>query len=95
MGCFFSPKKYIEEKIEECEIYLALSKINIKKFKQAFFNLNDGNFINEKSLQKALITLDLAYSDLAVVYVVYPFFQSFTYFAEIYEKVPFLKEKNF
>lgn len=94
MGCFFSAKKYIEEKIEECEIYLALSKINIKKFKQAFFNLNEGNFINEKALQKALTTLDLVYSDLTVVYVIYPFFQSFAYFPEIYEKVASVEKKK-
>ncbi len=89
MGCFVPQKKYIAEKIEECENYLSVSKINIKEFKQAFFNLNDGNIINEKSLQKALMKLDLNYSDLTVVYVVYPFFQSLIYIPDIYKNVIF------
>ena len=77
MGCFFSRKTYVEEKIEECESYLKISTRNISKIKQAFFQLNDGEIIKEKALRRAIINLELEYSNNVANYVVFPFFQSF------------------
>ena len=77
MGCFFSRKTYIEEKIEECEKFLGISTKNISKIKQAFFQLNDGDLIKEKALRRAIINLNLEYANNIANYVVFPFFQSF------------------
>ena len=77
MGCFFSRKTYIEEKIEECEGYLKINTRSIAKIKVAFFQLNDGEIIKEKALRRAIINLDLEYSNNVANYVVFPFFQSF------------------
>jgi len=77
MGCFFSRKTYVEEKIEECESYLKLNTCNISKIKQAFFQLNDGDIIKENALRRAIINMDLEYSNNVANYVVFPFFQSF------------------
>lgn len=79
MGCFLSSKTYIEEKIEECERYLTLSKKSINEIKQAFFLLNEGEFISQKALQKALFNLNLQYSEKIVDFIVYPFFQSLAF----------------
>lgn len=94
MGCVFSRKTYIEEKIEECEGYLKIGTKNISKIKQAFFQLNDGEIIKEKALRRAIINLELNYENNIASFVVFPFFQSFAIGIENeqFEKEPKKKE---
>jgi len=87
MGCFFSRKTYIEEKIEECESYLNIKTKNISKIKQAFFQLNEGDIIKEKALRRAIINMDLNYANYIASYVVFPFLQSFAIEMEMNELV--------